>query len=135
MKKPSMKNMRKQIERRSICKKFTIHIYSFKKYGFTKFADTLGDLAAHAIAGHKAYLITYCKKTGAERAEDFKKVSKKLELFKDADEEAQKLKQEITSSIDSLPKERLAEVLEALRRLRIAMRLFKRWSRPKKRKN
>lgn len=120
MSKPQLTTLCKQIEQRGVSKRYSIHIYSWKKHGFTKIADTLGELAAHAIAGHKAYLITYYKKSRDDRAKDYRKVAPKLQLFQGEDKEAEKLKHELAETVEGLPKERLAEIL------RIAKRQLKR---------
>ncbi|MEM3427980.1 MAG: tyrosine-type recombinase/integrase [Nitrososphaerales archaeon] len=113
----NLTELRKKIERRGVMTRYTITPYSFKKYGFTKIADTLGALAAHAIAGHKAYLITYYKKTREERAEDYKKVAPKLQLLQREEDEEEKIKKELTNTINTLPKDRLAEILKIAKSL------------------
>jgi integrase len=110
MRKPALKEIRKTVQQKGKMKRYSIHIYSFKKYGFTKIADALGSLTAHAIAGHEEYLITYYKKSRAERAEDYRKVMPKLNLF--TMEEEEKLKEKAKSIIEALPREALLEILE-----------------------
>lgn len=105
-----MKELRKEICERGKAKIYEIRIYSFKKFAFTKIADTLGSLAAHAIAGHEEYLITYYKKSREERARDYLKDIPKLSLFTPSEEE--KLREEAMETIRELPKEALAEFLK-----------------------
>ncbi|HKZ43122.1 MAG TPA: hypothetical protein VJ044_19345 [Candidatus Hodarchaeales archaeon] len=78
---PTLQAIIKKLERRDGKNVYTIHIYSFKKFELTKIADTISELAAHAIAGHEEYLITYYKKTREDRATDYLKVKPKLQLF------------------------------------------------------
>jgi integrase len=111
-----LKDLAAEVEQRGATKRYRLHIYSWKKYGFTKIADTLGELAAHAIAGHKAYLITYYKKTREERAEDFKKVAPKLQLFAEEDQR-EKMKRELAAALDGLPSEGLAQILRVAKSL------------------
>jgi integrase len=116
MLKNRLPNLAEKVEQRGVLKRYKLHIYSWKKYGFTKITDTLGELAAHAIAGHKAYLITYYKKTREERAEDFKKVAPKLQLFAEEDQK-EKMKRELAAAIEGLPPERLAQILKVAKSL------------------
>ena len=109
-KKPAMKDIFKLIKQRSVKNSYNIHIYSFKKFAFTKIADTLGEIAAHAIAGHQEYLITYYKKTREERAEDYRKIAPKLQLFT-APAATEKKRKELESELGALPTEALAQVL------------------------
>jgi hypothetical protein len=117
MRRSELEGITKPIEQRCVTPKYTIHVYSWKKYGFTKIADTLAELAARAIAGHSAYLITYYKKTREERAQDFRKVTPKLQLFQTEDQDTQRIRRELTNALDELPKEKLAEALEAAKSL------------------
>ncbi|PUA32955.1 MAG: hypothetical protein B9J98_03465 [Candidatus Terraquivivens tikiterensis] len=78
MRSPALADLNERIELRGKAPRYKIHIYSFRKFGFTKVADTLGEIAAHALAGHEAYMITYYRKTREERAADYLKVAPKL---------------------------------------------------------
>ena len=108
--KPAMKDIFQPIEQRSIKRAYKIHIYSFKKFAFTKIADILGDIAAHAIAGHEQYLITYYKKTREERAEEYRKIASKLQLFT-TPTDIDKKRKELESEVSGLPTEALAQAL------------------------
>ncbi|MBI2938417.1 MAG: tyrosine-type recombinase/integrase [Thaumarchaeota archaeon] len=108
---PAIRNIIQLMERRGHKNAYTIHIYSFKKFGFTKIADTISELAAHAIAGHQQYLITYYKKSRDERAADFRKVAPKLQLFT-TPTDVEKQQKIIENEIKTLPPEALAQVLE-----------------------
>ncbi|MCP8313850.1 MAG: hypothetical protein H3Z53_05695, partial [archaeon] len=108
--KPIFQDLRKPIRQRYKRKRHEIHIYSFKKFAFTKIADTLGSLAAHAIAGHREYLITYYKKSRKERAEDYRKATPKLRLFTPSEDE--ELREKAIESVKELPKEALLEILK-----------------------
>lgn len=110
MSKLAFQELMKPIKQRGRKKRYSLHIYSFKKFGFTKIADILGELAAHAIAGHKRYLITYYKKSRTERAGDYRKVIPKLSLF--SNESDAELKEKAKETIEKLPKEALLEILK-----------------------
>lgn len=109
MSKPAFQELRKIVQQRGKMRRYDIHMYSFRKYGFTKIADTLGPLAAHAIAGHEEYLITYYRKSRAEREKDYRKVMPKLCLFTPSEDE--KLREQAASLIRELPREALLEIL------------------------
>ncbi|MBI2936714.1 MAG: hypothetical protein HYY22_00755 [Thaumarchaeota archaeon] len=111
---PTLQATIKKLERRDGKNVYTIHIYSFKKFGFTKIADTISDLAAHAIAGHQEYLITYYKKSREDRAADYRKVTPKLQLFT-TPSDLEKQQQAVEAEIKSLPPEALAQVLSYLK--------------------
>lgn len=111
---PTLQKIIQPLERRSRRPAFGIHIYSFKKFGFTKIADTINDIAAHAIAGHQEYLITYYKKSREDRAADYRKVASKLQLFT-TPSDLEKQQQAVEAEIKSLPPEALAQVLQYLR--------------------
>jgi len=115
--KTRLPDLYQKVEQRGVRTRYRIHLYTWKKYGFTKIADTLGELAAHAIAGHKAYLITYYKKTREERAQDFKKVAPKLQLLQREEQEEEKMKKELIAAVEALPKEGLAEILKVAKSL------------------
>jgi hypothetical protein len=111
---PALQAIIKPMERRGRRNAYGIHIYSFKKYGFTKTADVLGELAAHAIAGHQEYLITYYRKTREERAADYRRLTPKLQLFT-TPSDAEKQQQAIEDEVKGLPTEALAQVLQYLK--------------------
>jgi hypothetical protein len=46
-----------------------------------------------------------------ERAQDFRRVIPKLQLFQTEDQDKQKLRQELDYVVEELPKEKLAEAL------------------------
>lgn len=94
-------------------KRYKIHIYSFKKFAFTRMADTLGEIAAHAITGHKAYLITYYKKSREERAEDYRKVMPKLSVF--ALDEKSKIRKQVEETIKTMKEEDMGRLLEFIK--------------------
>lgn len=107
---PAFEDLRIQIKERGKKRRFGIHIYSFKKFAFTKIADVLGSLATHAIAGHEEYLITYYKKSRAERAKDYLKAIPKLRLFTPSEEE--ELREQAIETVRELPRETLVEILK-----------------------
>jgi integrase len=78
LKNPALADLNERIELRGKAPRYRIHIYSFRKFSFTKVADTLGEMAAHAMAGHEAYMITYYRKPREERVSDYLKVAPKL---------------------------------------------------------
>ncbi len=55
-----------------------IHFHLFRKYYFTKAVDSLGEVPAHAMLGHRSYLDTYFLKTEDERAADYRKLEPHL---------------------------------------------------------
>jgi len=110
---PALQQIIKKLERRGRRNTYTIHIYSFKKFGFTKYADAISELAAHATAGHEEYLITYYKKSREDRVVDFNKVKGKLQLFT-TPTDLEKQQQAVEQKIKSLPPEALVKVLQYL---------------------
>ena len=118
---PAIQQIIKKIERRGRKNVYTIHIYSFKKFGFTKVTDTISELAAHAIAGHQEYLITYYKKSREDRAADYRKVTPKLQLFT-APSDLEKQQKAIEDEIRYLPPEALAQVLQYVKTAKEAKR-------------
>jgi len=118
---PALRNIIRPLERRGRRKTYNIHIYSFKKFGFTKIADTIGEVAAHAIAGHQEYLITYYKKTREDRAADYRKVAHKLQIFTTSND-VEKQQKVIEEEIKGLPPEALAQVLQYLKTAKEANR-------------
>jgi|GEM_PF-1281449 len=115
--KPAFKHLKVRIKQRGRAIRYKVHIYSLKKFAFTKMADTLGELAAHAIAGHKAYLITYYKKSREERAKDFQKLIPKLSVLTPADLEDEKKREELKASIQGLSGDQLNAILKLARKL------------------
>ena len=59
------------------------------------------------------------KKSIAEnqRAQDYRKVTPKLQLFQTDDQGTQRIRSELANVLDELPKEKLAEALEAAKSL------------------
>ncbi len=96
--------------------RYKIHLYSFKKFSFTKVADTLGELAAQAMKGDKKYVLTYYKKSREERATDYKKVIPKVSIF--STDEKYKLREQVNAQVNALDDETLARLQEFLRTAR-----------------
>ena len=114
MKKPAFSDLNRVIEKHGSMLRYTIHPYSFRKSAFTRIADTLGEMAAHAITGHKAYLDTYYKKSKEERAEDYRKLIPGLSVFGvDAKSKLDEEYEEATKSIKD--NDTKAAVLEFLK--------------------
>jgi integrase len=113
MARPEFADMNEKVAKRHGVKNcFKIHIYSFKKFAFTRMADTLGELAAHAITGHKAYLMTYYKKSREERAEDYRKLMLKISVF--GTEEKAKIREQVEQEIKALKTDELAALLKSI---------------------
>jgi hypothetical protein len=112
----------KKMERRGRRIRYSIHIYSFKKFGFTKIADTISELAAHAIARHEEDLIIYYKKSREDRAIDYRKVTPKLQIFISPTDVEKQQQQQIEHEIKNLPPEALAMVLQSVRTAKEANR-------------
>jgi len=115
--KPAFKHLKIPMRGRRKDVRYKIHPYSLKKFSFTKAADTLGELAAHAMSGHRAYLITYYKKSREERAKDFKKLIPKLSVLAPTDLEDEKKRAEVQASIQGLSGEQLNAILKLARKL------------------
>ncbi len=110
MSKPQFADMNEEVRQQGSAKRYKIHIYSFKKFAFTRMADTLGEIAAHAITGHKAYLITYYKKSREERAEDYRRVMPKLSVF--ALDEKSTIRKQVEETIKTMKDEDVGRLLE-----------------------
>lgn len=110
MRKPEFRDMNEEVKRRGKQKRYKIHIYSFKKFSFTRTADTIGEIAARAIKGDKEYVLTYYKKSREERAEDYKKVIPKVSVF--TVDEKSKIRKQVEETIREMKDKDLATLLE-----------------------
>ena len=111
-------DIKEEVRQRGSAKRYKIHVYSFKKFAFTKIADTLGELAARAIKGDKAYVFTYYKKSREERAEDYRKVIPKVSVF--AMDEKSKIRKQIEETIKDMKDKDLAALLEFMNGKKVA---------------
>ncbi len=98
-------DLNRRIPLRGVSPRYRLRLYSFRKFFFSKAADVLGELAAHALVGHESYLITYYKKTREERLKDFDKLRPELLIFKGT-------KQEVAEDVEEM--KRRIEYLETL---------------------
>lgn len=114
MQMPEFKDLNQIIIKKGLAKRYKIHIYSFKKFAFTRMADSLGEIAARAIKGDKQYIFTYYKKSREERAEDYTKLIPKLSIFVPDDQV--KIREQVEDAIKTLKKEDLAGLLEFIRK-------------------
>jgi hypothetical protein len=110
MRKPAFQEMNEEVKRRGKQKRYKIHIYSFKKFSFTRTADTIGEIAARAIKGDKEYVLTYYKKSREERAEDYRKVIPKVSVF--TVDEKSKIRKQVEETIREMKDKDLATLLE-----------------------
>lgn len=110
---PEFSDMNELVKQQGTQKRYKIHIYSFKKFSFTRIADTLGEIAARAIKGDKAYIMTYYKKSREERAEDYRKMIPKLSVFVPDDQV--KIRDQVEEAIKTLKKEDLGRLLEFIK--------------------
>jgi len=91
--KVAIRTFRAVVERSSLDEKLEnhrthrIHFHAFRKFYFTKVADTLGEHIAHALTGHGFYMDTYYRKSEAERAKDYLKVVGKLTVLADVEKD------------------------------------------------
>ncbi|MFQ5941442.1 MAG: hypothetical protein ACE5KA_07085, partial [Nitrososphaerales archaeon] len=113
MAKPAFKAINNVIEKHGVAKRYKIHVYSFKKFAFTKMVDTLGELPARAIKGDAEYVFTYYKKSREERAEDYRIVMPKLSVL--SNDERSKLREQVNEAIKTLKHKDLAALLEFIR--------------------
>lgn len=112
MKRPEFADLRKKIRDNEYGAKYDKHIYSFKKFAFTAWADAAGEMAARAIKGDSEYVFTYYKKSREERAEDFEKVLPRLLIFSSNPES---VKEQIQEELDRMKKDELAILLNQMR--------------------
>ncbi len=112
MQKPQFKDLCTQVEKRGKAKRYKIHIYSFKKFAFTRIADELGELAAYAVKGDKEYALTYYRKSREERAEDYRKIIPKLSVF--SLDEQSKIRKEVEQAVRKLSDDDLARLQKYL---------------------
>lgn len=59
-----------------------IHLYSFRKFFFSKVMPVIGEERAHALMGHGSYMKTYNKRTPEERRADYLKCADVLSVMK-----------------------------------------------------
>jgi len=117
LEKPAFQHLNVLMRGRKRGKRYKIHLYSLKKFAFTKMADTIGEIGARATLGQKAYLITYYKKSREERAKDFQKLIPKLSVLTPSDLEDKKKREELKSSIQGLSGDQSNANLKLARKL------------------
>jgi len=59
-----------------------IHLYSFRKFFYSKTMPVIGEERAHALMGHGSYMKTYNKRTPEERKADYLKCAEALSIIK-----------------------------------------------------
>ncbi len=118
MRKRAFEDLNEEVKKRGKQKRYKIHIYSFKKFSFTRTADALGELAARAIKGDKEYVMTYYKKDREERAQDYSKVMPKLSIF--TMDERSRVRKQVEEAMKEMKDKDLAVVLEFLNGKRLA---------------
>ena len=121
--KPSFEHLNMVIIGRRKAVRHKVHLYSLKKFAFTKVADTIGEIAAHAMAGHKAYMITYYKKTREERSRDYMRMIPKLSVLAPEDIEIRKKREEAEKTIQGLSSDQLDAILKLANELASGKRL------------
>ncbi len=110
MMKPEFSDMRVPVQKCGKVTRYTIHPYSFKKFGFTVAADVLGELEARAMKGDKDYVQTYYRKNREERAKDYRKLIPRLSVF--GEDEEQKKREKAEAKVKTMSPEQLERVLE-----------------------
>jgi integrase len=118
--KPAFQDMNTAIEKHGVAKRYKIHVYSFKKFAFTKMVDALGELPARAIKGDAEYVFTYYKKSREERAEDYRRVMPKLSLFSSGED--MKVRELLDQELNVMKKNDLTAVLEFIKNGKKAVR-------------